>query len=220
MRRRPVRPNIYLPVVKFGVVSSDWKFVLLAVFIGYTAPFLLDLKLWGIPLELLMALAAAALSIAFFNYARIGRRPFWLQHKTRALVESPRGRAALPADEAKRPRRPWVILGETRTARRPVMAVGPPALRGASPAGNLFAGSLGAPAPNAVPSYDKNGRTPVERLMPDDRAGETAGSLLVAGSLIAGAMVLDAMTSSESAEECEGVISQLNTDSPQFECGD
>jgi len=218
--RRPVRPNIYLPVVKFGVVSSDWKFVLLAVFVGYTAPFLLDLKVWGIPLELLMALAAAALSIAFFNYARIGRKPFWLQHKVLALVENPRGRAALPADEAKRPRRPWVILSETQTARRPIMAAGPPALRGASPISNVFRGSFGAPMPNAVPAYDKNGRTPVERLMSDDRAGETASSLLVAGSLIAGAMVSDAMTSSESAEECEGVISQLNTDSPQFECGD
>ena len=52
MRHRPIRPNVYLPVVKFGVVSSDWKFVLAAAFTGYTAPFLLDLKLWGAPLEL------------------------------------------------------------------------------------------------------------------------------------------------------------------------
>jgi len=61
MRHRPIRPNVYLPVVKFGVVSSDWKFVLGATFIGYTAPFLLDLKLWGAPLELWTGLSAAAL---------------------------------------------------------------------------------------------------------------------------------------------------------------
>ncbi len=109
MRQRPVRPNIYLPVVKFGVVSSDWKFVLIAGVAGYTVPFLLDLKIGGGPLELATTLAAAALSIAFFNWARVGRRPYWLQHKIRAMLENPRSRAALPADEIRSPRRPWVI---------------------------------------------------------------------------------------------------------------
>jgi hypothetical protein len=109
MRTRPIRPNIYLPVVKFGVVSSDWKFVLFAGFIGYTLPFLLDLKLWGAPLELITCISLAALSIAFFNWARTGRRPYWLQHKIRALTENPYNRPALPADDTKKPRRPWVI---------------------------------------------------------------------------------------------------------------
>ena len=109
MRPRPIRPNVYLPVVKFGVTSSDWKFVLFALLAGYAAPFLLDLKLLGVPLELATGLLSAALSIAFFNWARVGRRPYWLQHKIRALLENPRSRGALPADDAKRPRRLWVI---------------------------------------------------------------------------------------------------------------
>jgi hypothetical protein len=109
MRQRSIRPNVYLPVVKFGVVSSDWKFVLFAALIGYTLPFLFDLKLWGVPLELLTGLISAALSIAFFNWVRMGRRPYWLQHKIRAFIENPRGRPALPADDAKKPRRPWII---------------------------------------------------------------------------------------------------------------
>jgi hypothetical protein len=109
MRPRSIRPNVYLPVVKFGVVSSDWKFVLFAGLIGYTVPFLFDLKLWGVPLEILTGLVLAALSIAFFNWARIGRRRYWLQHKLRALIENPRSRPALPADERNRPRRPWVV---------------------------------------------------------------------------------------------------------------
>jgi hypothetical protein len=220
MRRRPVRPNIYLPVVKFGVVASDWKFVLFAVFVGYTAPFLLDLKLLGIPMELLMALGAAALSIAFFNYARIGRRPYWLQHKIPALVEPPRSRAVLPADDAKKPRRPWVISGETRPGRRTVMAVRPPAVRGASLVGNLFTGSFGEPAPNAVPAPDKRGRMPVERLISYDSSGESANSLLTADSLIGEATALDALIAGENSGECEGVTSQLNIESPQFERGD
>ena len=109
MRPRPIRPNVYLPVVKFGVVSSDWKFVLFASLIGYTLPFLFDLKLLGAPLELVTGLLSAALSIAFFNWVRMGRRPYWLQHKLRALIENPHGRPALPADDAKKSRRPWVI---------------------------------------------------------------------------------------------------------------
>ena len=71
MRHRPIRPNVYLPVVKFGVMSSDWKFVLGATFVGYTAPFLLDLKLWGVKLELWTGVSAAAFAVAFFNWARI-----------------------------------------------------------------------------------------------------------------------------------------------------
>lgn len=109
MRQRPVRPNVYLPVVKFGVVSSDWKFVLFAAVMGYALPFLFELKLWGAPLELVMGLISGAFSIAFFNWARMGRRPHWLQHKIRALIEDPHNRPALPADETKLPRRPWII---------------------------------------------------------------------------------------------------------------
>src|SRR5262249_2769837 len=109
MRPRPIRPNIYLPVVKFGVVSSDWKFVLFSAVIGYTLPFLFDLQLWGIPLELLTGVMLAAFSIAFFNWARTGRPPYWLQYKIRSLIENPRSRPPLPADDTKKPRRPWVI---------------------------------------------------------------------------------------------------------------
>ena len=109
MRPRPIRPNIYLPVARFGVLISDWKFVFVATLIAYSTPFLFDLKLWGAPLELWTGLGAAALSIAFFNYARIGRRPFWLQHRLRAMFTSPIHRRALPIDGARRPKRRWII---------------------------------------------------------------------------------------------------------------
>ena len=38
MRVRPVRPNIYLPVVRFGVADSDWFSVLLISCAGYLVP--------------------------------------------------------------------------------------------------------------------------------------------------------------------------------------
>jgi len=116
MRRRQIRPNVYLPVVKFGVAASDWKFVLAATLIGYTIPFLLNLKLWRVPLELWGGLLSAALAIVFFNWARIGRRPYWLQHKIRAIFENPRQRRTLPSDEVKQPRRLWVVDNRRLTA--------------------------------------------------------------------------------------------------------
>jgi hypothetical protein len=115
MRTRPIRPNIYLPVVKFGVASSDWKFVLFATLIGYTLPFLFELKVWGAPLELVTGVASGALSIVFFNWARIGRRPYWLQHKLRSLIENPYNRPALPADDAEKPRRLWIIRRQAQS---------------------------------------------------------------------------------------------------------
>lgn len=108
MRPRPVRPNVYLPVVRFGVISSDWKFVLILTLVGYTIPFVFGLRFWGVPLELWTGLMAAALSITFFNYTRIGRRPYWLQHRFRALVENPCRRRTLPGDWSERPKRRWI----------------------------------------------------------------------------------------------------------------
>jgi hypothetical protein len=51
MRVRPVRPNIYLPVVRFGVADSDWFSVLLISCAGYLVP---------VPLGLTVFLRAAA----------------------------------------------------------------------------------------------------------------------------------------------------------------
>jgi len=109
MRHRPIRPNIYLPVARFGVLISDWKFVFAATLASYLTPFLLDLKLWGVPLELWTGLSAAALSIAFFNYARIRRHPFWLQHRLRAMFTSPIQQRVLPMDGAQHPGKRWII---------------------------------------------------------------------------------------------------------------
>ena len=106
MRQRPIRSQIYLPVVKFGVIDSDWKFVLVISLIGYSVPFFLELKFWGIRLELWTGVVAFLLSVAFFNFVRIGRKPFWLAHHLRALLESPRHRHALPRDGSAA--RPWI----------------------------------------------------------------------------------------------------------------
>lgn len=115
MRLRPVRAKIYLPIVRFFVVSSDWKFVLGLTLIGYLVPFVLKLRIWVLPVWLFTGVGTLLLSIAFFNYIRIGRRPHWFQHTVWAMFKRPRERRSLPRDSIERPRPLWVIdVADTR----------------------------------------------------------------------------------------------------------
>ena len=107
LRPRPVRSQIYLPVTVFGVVSSDWKFVLASGLVSYTIPYLLDLKLWKIPLELVTTVLAMLVTIAILNVIRVGKKPNWLQHHVRAIVEHADHRKRLPADRV-RGGRAWI----------------------------------------------------------------------------------------------------------------
>jgi hypothetical protein len=93
-----MRERIYLPVVRFGVPHTDWKYVFFITFAGFVLPFILGVKLYGVPAPMFTGVATLALSVAFFNFIRLGRRPLWFQHNLRALLTSPTRRAALPQD--------------------------------------------------------------------------------------------------------------------------
>jgi hypothetical protein len=106
MRPRPIRSQIYLPVTRFGVVDADWKFVFITTFVCYTVPFMLDLRVLNIPVELWASLLGLVSSVAFFNYVRIGRKPLWLQHQITAYLRPSRRRLSLPTDAI---RQPWLV---------------------------------------------------------------------------------------------------------------
>ena len=108
MRARPIRPNIYLPVVRFGVADSDWFTVLLISCAGYLAPVPFGITLLYVPLQMWTWLIATAGSIAFFNYIRIGRRPYWLQHKLKATVFHHRQYRFIPNSRKRAFSRPWI----------------------------------------------------------------------------------------------------------------
>lgn len=109
MRARPIRPNIYLPVVRFGVADSDWFTVLLISCAGYLAPVPFGITLLYIPLQMWTWLIATAGSIAFFNYIRIGRKPHWLQHKVKGLLFHHRHYRTLPNGTRRRSNRTWIV---------------------------------------------------------------------------------------------------------------
>jgi len=108
MRVRSVRPNIYLPVVRFGVVVADWKYILGATLVGYLVPFFFRLKIGNVPMWFVTGVAAAAFSYGFFRYTKAGRRDYWFQHSTRALHEGSVARRTVPGDHKRSPRK-WLI---------------------------------------------------------------------------------------------------------------
>jgi len=108
MRSRSVRPNIYLPVVRFGVVVADWKYILCATLVGYLVPFFFRLKIGSVPLWFVTGVGAAALSYGFFRYTKVGRRSYWFQHSIRALYEGSVARRTVPGDR-KRAARAWLM---------------------------------------------------------------------------------------------------------------
>jgi hypothetical protein len=109
MRSRPIRPNIYLPVVRFGVADSDWFTVLLISCAGYLAPVPFGITVLYVPLQLWTWLFVTAGSIGFFNYIRIGRKPSWLPHKVKAVFYHHRQYRALPNGKKRGFNRDWLI---------------------------------------------------------------------------------------------------------------
>jgi hypothetical protein len=109
MRMRPVRSRIFLPVVRLGLVSDDWKWVCAIAFLGFFLPFLFwkyvsPVNFLRVPIHFWFGLIASAASYSFFFWIRTGRKPYWFQHSLRTLVESPVRRRVLPADWGARPR--------------------------------------------------------------------------------------------------------------------
>ena len=88
-RTFPIRPQIYLPVARFGVVMSDWPGVLIPTALATFIPLFAEMTVFGFPIYPLTGPLVFFPMVWFFNRVRTGKAPFWLQHKYRFLV-SPR----------------------------------------------------------------------------------------------------------------------------------
>jgi hypothetical protein len=98
-----------LPVVRFGVADSDWLSVLLISCASYLAPVPFGVTVLYVPLQMWTWLLATAGSIAFFNYIRIGRRPYWLPHKLTSIRLHHRQYPALPNGKKRAFRGSWLL---------------------------------------------------------------------------------------------------------------
>ncbi len=112
MRSRPIRSRIYLPIVRCGLIASDWKYVALATLMGYFVPYFLNVRIMRVPLFFFTGVGVLFASYIFFYFIRVGRRPRWFEHTMRAAVESGTRRRLLPSDAAHRHRRSWILQSD------------------------------------------------------------------------------------------------------------
>jgi hypothetical protein len=98
MQQRPIRSQIYLPVLRFGITDEDWGFVILASVAGYAVPFVMGWSFYRIPAELIGWVAAMGLSILALNLIRKQSRPGWLKHTIQARLRGRIIRRLLPGE--------------------------------------------------------------------------------------------------------------------------
>ena len=108
LRKRPVRARIYQPVTRFGVVATDWKYIVAVSLVCYALPMVAGASAGGIPLFLIAGPGAMLVTYTFFYLVHVGRRPRWLHHRLRSTARHPVERGALPVDRLKCPPRPWL----------------------------------------------------------------------------------------------------------------
>lgn len=98
MRPRPIRSQLYLPILRFGITDEDWGFVILAGVIGYAAPFALRLEFFHLPVELIGWLLTMGLSVLALNLIRSKSRPGWLRHTIQSRLRGAVSRRWLPEE--------------------------------------------------------------------------------------------------------------------------
>jgi len=98
MQARPIRSQIYLPVLRFGITDEDWGFVIVAAILGYAVPFLFGMKIGNVPLEIVGWIVSTGLTIFILNIIRRKSRPAWLRHVIQAGLQGTVNRRRLPGD--------------------------------------------------------------------------------------------------------------------------
>lgn len=87
MRRRATRPNVFRGLKRFGVYSTDWKYILIPTAIAYLVPFLLGIWIGYLPLGFPLGLFTFLLLLGTFNYLRLSKPECWLSQKFDAMTD-------------------------------------------------------------------------------------------------------------------------------------
>lgn len=87
MRRRATRPNVFRGLKRFGVYSTDWKYILVPTAVAYLTPFIFGLWFGYVPLGLPLGLFAFLVLLGTFNYLRLSKPEFWLSQKFDSIVD-------------------------------------------------------------------------------------------------------------------------------------
>ena len=87
MRRRVTRPNVFRGLKRFGVYSTDWKYILIPTAVAYLIPFLLGMWIGYVPLGFPLGLLTFLVLLGTFNYLRLSKPECWLSQKLDAVAD-------------------------------------------------------------------------------------------------------------------------------------
>lgn len=87
MRRRPTRPNVFRGLKRFGVYSTDWKFILVPTGAAYLIPFVFGIWVGYVPLGFPLGLLTFLILLGAFNFLRRSKPECWLAHKVDAVCD-------------------------------------------------------------------------------------------------------------------------------------
>lgn len=87
MRRRVTRPNVFRGLKRFGVYSTDWKFILIPTATAYLVPFVLGVWVGYVPLGFPVGLLVFLTLLGTFNYLRLSKPAYWLSQKFDAEID-------------------------------------------------------------------------------------------------------------------------------------
>ena len=87
MRRRATRPNVFRGLKRFGVYSTDWKYILVPTAVAYLTPFLFGLWFGYVPLGFPLGLFTFLALLGTFNYLRLSKPECWLSQKFDAIAD-------------------------------------------------------------------------------------------------------------------------------------
>ena len=87
MRRRATRPNVFRGLKRFGVYSTDWKYIFVPTAVAYLIPFLLGMWIGYVPLGFPLGLFTFLILLGTFNYLRLSKPECWLSQKVDAMAD-------------------------------------------------------------------------------------------------------------------------------------
>lgn len=87
MRRRITRPNVFRGLKRFGVFSTDWKYILIPTAAVYFLPFAFGLWFYHIPLGFPLGSLAFATLLGTFNILRASKPECWLRDRLDAATD-------------------------------------------------------------------------------------------------------------------------------------
>ena len=87
MRRRATRPNVFRGLKRFGVYTTDWKYILIPTAVAYLIPFLLGMWIGYVPLGFPLGLLTFLVLLGTFNYLRLSKPECWLSQKLDAVAD-------------------------------------------------------------------------------------------------------------------------------------